>query len=219
MRKLFLLGLAMSTMCSFALVAAPAHAQKVNAKAQEKVRWFTAPREMQIVDERPIIKDFREAPQAEQMIDLPPGPQAGGGGMGGGGSGALGGGGPTLPAGGMQLGGPGASPYRASSGPSLPNARGFQGTNIPAKGFAPKGLQNGQSTNRLMGKMMPPAQGNPSAGAARGMGPTVGRSSGNAPAGPVAASYGRGYGSGSGAAVGDSSRTDTAVRGFLLKKN
>lgn len=218
MRKLFLLGLAMSTVCSIALVQTPAQAQKVNAKAQEKVRWFNAPREMQIVDERPIIKDFREAPAADQMIDLPPGPQAGGGGMGGGGSGALGGGGPTLPSGGLQLGGPGASPYRGASGPALPNARGFQGTNIPAKGFAPKGLQNGQSTNRLMGKMMPPQQGTPSAGTPRGMGPTSGRSSGNS-SGPAVASYGRGYGSGSGANTGDSSRTESSVRGFLLKKN
>ncbi len=34
----------------------------VNPNAKEKVKFYNAPRQMQISDERPIIRDFREAP-------------------------------------------------------------------------------------------------------------------------------------------------------------
>jgi hypothetical protein len=86
--------------------AAPAWAQTVNKNATEKSTWHTAPREIQIIDDRPIIRDFREAPAMPQQIQLPPGPVGSGGGYGGNGAGALAGGpGSTLPAGGMPLGG------------------------------------------------------------------------------------------------------------------
>lgn len=54
-------------------LAQPASAQKVNSKHLEKANWHNAPRQFQIIDDRPIIKDFREAPQASQQIDLPDG--------------------------------------------------------------------------------------------------------------------------------------------------
>jgi hypothetical protein len=36
--------------------------------------WYSAPREMQIIDERPAVRDFREAPTPPKPIALPPGP-------------------------------------------------------------------------------------------------------------------------------------------------
>lgn len=199
------------------LASAPAEAQRIQKNALEKARWHNAPREFQIIDDRPIIRDFREAPQESGTIELPPAPTGAGGGAGGGGAGALGGAPPSLPAGGLQLGGPNQGFRSAPSGlGSLPKS-GFGGTNIPARGFAPKGLPSGTSTNRLMGKMMPQGKG-VGAGAPSGMAPSAGRSMGNYSA-PAAASYGGGYGTGSGSAFGGSaSRTEAMVRGTLLKK-
>jgi hypothetical protein len=195
-------------------VSLPAQAQRINQKSLEKTRWHNAPREFQILDERPVIRDFREAPAAEATIEIPPGPQAAGGSGGGGGAMSI----PaSIPAGGLQLGGPNQGFRSAPAGlGSLPKS-GFGGpSNIPAGGFAPKGLQNGNSTNRLMGKMMPQGNG-AGAGAPRGMSPSSGRSSGYSA--PKAATYGGGYGTGSGGASGGSaSRTDTMVRGTLLRR-
>lgn len=193
-------------------VSLPAQAQRIKKDSLEKTRWHNAPREFQIIDDRPIIRDFREAPQEAGTIELPPGPQASGAGGGGGGAMSI----PSsLPAGGLQLGGPNQGFRNAPSGlGSLPKS-GFSGTNIPARGFAPKGLQNGNSTNRLMGKMMPQGNG-AGAGAPRGMSSPSGRSAGYSPA--PAASYSGGYGSGSGNASGGSaSRTESMVRGTLLR--
>lgn len=200
---------------------APAMAQgSVQKNATEKSTWHTAPREIQIIDDRPIIRDFREAPVVPQQIQLPPGPMGSGGGYGGNGAGALAGGpGSTIPAGGMPLGG--NQGYRTPSEPmgALPKS-GFGGTNIPARGMGPKGmLPSGFSTNGLNGKML--NQNKPTgagAGAPRGMSPNMGRSNGNSNA-PAAATYSGGYGNGTGNAYGGSaSRTDTLVRGSLLRK-
>lgn len=210
-----------------AVSAAPSMAQgfKIDQRKLDKTTFYSAPRQMQILDERPIIKDFREAPAAPQQIELPPGPQGFGGG-GGGGAGALQGGGPGGGGGSapMQMGGPVVQP-RTSNGmvPSagaLPRS-GFGPSNIPARGLGPKGpLADGTNTNRLMGKMMtPPKAQGASVGPARGMAPSRGPTNGNYN-GPAVSSYSGGYGSGSGAGFGgSSSRTDTSVRGSLLKKN
>jgi syndecan 1 len=214
--KLVLVGL----LAGLTLVAtgAPADAQRIKKDSLEKTRWHNAPREFQIIDDRPIIRDFREAPQEAGTIELPPAPTGAGGGGGGGGGGAMGGAPSSLPSGGLQLGGPNQGFRSAPSGlGSLPKS-GFGGTNIPARGMAPKSaLPSGSSTNRLMGKMNTPtptraaAAGAPAGGMSRPM-------ASSAPAGPVTAGYGGGYGSGGGAAVGSSSRTDTAVRGTLLRR-
>jgi len=213
MKKILIVGL-LAGLAALVLVA-PAQAQRIKKDSLEKTRWYSAPREFQIIDDRPIIRDFREAPQEAGTIELPPGPQASGGG--GGGGGAMGGTpGSSLPSGGLQLGGPNQGFRSAPAGlGSLPKS-GFGGTNIPAKGFAPKGLQQGNSTNRLMGQMKP--QQGQGGGAPRGMSaPSPGPSSGNSSA-PAVQSYSGGYGSGSGAATGGSaSRTDTMVRGTLLR--
>ncbi len=221
------ISLVIAATASLAVCTAPSMAQgfKIDQRKLDKTTFYSAPRQMQILDERPIIKDFREAPQAQQQIELPPGPQGFGGG-GGGGAGALQGGGPGGGGGGapMQMGGPVVQP-RTSNGmvPSagaLPKS-GFGPSNIPARGMGPKGpLADATTTNRLMGKMMtPPKAQGASAGPARGMAPSRGPTNGNYN-GPAVSSYSGGYGSGSGAGFGgDSSRTNTAVRGTLLKKN
>ena len=74
--------------CSLAQMAVPAHAQRIDGKAKERARWYNAPHEVQIIDDRPMIKDFREAPEAPQYIELPP-PPPGTAGMRTGGAGAL----------------------------------------------------------------------------------------------------------------------------------
>lgn len=222
------LTLAIAAAATAAAFATPCQAQgfKIDQKKLDKTHFYSAPRQMQILDERPIIKDFREAPSAPQHIELPPGP-AGFGGGGGGGAGALPGGGPGGGAGSgpMQLGGPVMQP-RTSNG-MIPSAgalpkSGFGGpSNIPARGMGPRGaLPDATSTNRLMGRMMTPTKKQGvSAGAPRGMTPSRGPSNGNY-GGPPVASYSGGYGQGSGSGYGGSaSQTSTSVRGSLLKKN
>ncbi len=219
MRKIGLLALTAGAMA--AVVFAPhACAQSVNAKAKEKVRWFNAPREIQIIDDRPIVKDFREAPSAPQQIQLPPGPQ-GMPGFSGGGAGAMGGeDGGTLPSGGMPLGngGPG---YRTDSPMSpvpLPKADfGHQASNIPARGMGPKGPLPGGYNTGIHGKVMPFAKAAPGSGmgAARGM--SNSRASGSMA--PSTASYGGGYGVATGGGSGyGSGGSSTAVHASLLRK-
>ncbi len=210
MKRLLNLGLLIGIIC---LSTAPAHAQSIKKNALEKTNWYTTPREFQIIDDRPVIRDFREAPsQGNDTIQLPPGPAASG--SGGGGGGAMGQS-SSLPSGGMQLGGPNQGFRSAPAGMgSLPKS-GFGGTNIPARGFAPAALPGVKQG--VMGNMTGQHQG-AGAGAPRGMAPSTGRSNGNY-SGPAVSSYNGGYGSGSGAATGGSaSRTESMVRGTLLKK-
>lgn len=147
-------------------VASPAQAQQsmLKANARQKSEFYNAPRRIHIVDERPIISDFREAPQAPSMVQLPPPPQ-GFAGMGGGQGGGFipGQGGDTTPA--MQLAaGPGIAPYRTpSSNGMIPLDRvGFgRYSNIPARGMGPRvALQNG-STTGVHAQMMPIAKSAP----------------------------------------------------------
>jgi len=204
-------------------LAQPASAQKVNSKHLEKANWHNAPRQFQIIDDRPIIKDFREAPQASQQISMPPPPQGFGGGARGGGAGAMGDDGGSM--GGNSpiraAGAPGDLPYRTGNGGSLPLPKsGFgRSSNIPAGGMAPKNaLPSGQSTNRLMGKMMAPQKVlGRSGGSPRGMSPSRGATNGG---GPKVSSYSGGYGDGHGSGYGGSStQTNSIVRGSLLKKS
>src|SRR5438552_9013189 len=104
MNKIGLVALTIGllTVCTIA----PAQAQQVNTKAKSQAKWFNAPREIQIIDERPMVRDFREAPSAPQSINLPPGPGEHRGEFGGGG-GALPDEGGVLPSGGMPIGGGG----------------------------------------------------------------------------------------------------------------
>ncbi|MCW5824054.1 MAG: hypothetical protein KIT34_14715 [Cyanobacteria bacterium TGS_CYA1] len=227
MKKLLLLNL---TLCAtglslFASSGDAAFAQggfKIQKNKLDKVQYYHAPREMQILDERPFIKDFREAPSAPEMVPLPPGPKGAAGGYGGNGGGAAG----DIPSGGgsapMQMGGTGPA-YRSGSPSSagampLPKSGFGRETNIPAGGMAPKNaLPDGTNTNRLAGRMMTPKQQSGPSGV--GAAPARSMAASPAPKGPVAANYGSNYGAGDGyGSGGGGSRTDTMVRGSLLTK-
>ena len=73
--------LIVSLMAGVALLATnPAQAQtRIKKDSLEKTQWHHAPREFQIIDDRPVIRDFREAPSEAGSIEIPPGPQASGG--------------------------------------------------------------------------------------------------------------------------------------------
>lgn len=234
MRKIMKNGLlALTVLVGSFVVADCAYAQggfqgHIHQKKLDKTTFYNSPRQMQILDERPIIKDFREAPQQSPMIALPPGPNGNMGGYGGNGAGALGdtpsGGGPgSAP---VQLGGPGVQPYRTGdNGGNLPLPKsGFSGpSNIPARGLGPSGpLADATTTNRLMGKMMKPKEAVGGTYPAGGLGNAGGpqRSVGKQQAAPVAASYGSNYGAGTGTGTGSGSagRTEGVVRGTLLNK-
>ncbi len=181
----------------------PASAQShINSNAMEKTKFYQAPRQVQIVDDRPIIKDFRSAPDAPQMVQLPEAPQGFNNGFGGQGAGALGNASSVLPAGGLQLGKPsGVVPL------GLPRA-GF-GSNLRNPAGA---LPNGTTTNRLMGKMMPTNKPLPAGAPQRRA--LVQQPRTNAPA-PAVATYQRSYPSTSVAST--SANASTNVRGFLLR--
>jgi hypothetical protein len=197
--------------------ASPSYAQqKIDPKSLGKATWHESPREIQIIDERPLIKDFREAPSASQSIELPSAP--GSGNYGGNGGGALGGGAPLLPANGIQLGGGGPSFRSAQVG--LPKS-GFGGpSNIPARGLGPAGALPGVTRSNLGNMMAKQRMAAPSSGMATGSAPPRGRSSGNSSgnsSGPSVASYG-GYGTGSGTGSGGASSSQANVRGKLLNR-
>jgi hypothetical protein len=212
--------LLISAVATFSLAGTNAFAQQqIKTNALEKVHSYQAPREIQILDERPVVKDFREAPQAAGTIDLPPGPQGSGGGYGGPGAGAAGDPGSSLPSGGLQLGGPNQG-YRSAPQELVPLPKsGFGGpSNIPARGLGPKGPLPGV-TQGVLGKLLnaqkPTGAG---AGSPNGIGNRA-RSAGNT-ARPAPAAYSGGYGQGSGSGFGgNSSRTETMVRGSLLKQH
>ena len=202
-------------------LAPDAGAQTINTKARQKASWYNAPREVQIIDERPVVRDFREAPEMPQSIQLPPGPQGFGGPGGGGGGGAMGdggGGSPVLPAGGMPIGGGGDPGYRNAPMSGLPLEKsGFNRTpsNIPAGGIRPKGvLPNGQTTG-VHGSLMTPTAHTVGPGAAAG--PRSGMGGPAARAATPAASYGNyTQPTGGGSAMGGGA--NTAVRGVLLNR-
>jgi len=201
-------------------------AQNVNRKAIEHTTWHTAPREFQIVDDSPIIRDFREAPQNPGQIAMPPGPSANpGGGHGEGALGPLGGGAPSIPAGGLPLQGGNGPGYRTnpSSIPNLgtlPNARGFGGSNIPARGMGPRGLLPNGSSQNVIGKLMAQKKPVPVANAAapaRALSAPAAKPMA-APAAPAVASYGGNSIPHLGDFGGNGNRTETFVRGSLLRK-
>lgn len=188
-------------------IAVPANAQgMINEKARQKATFYNAPRQIQIIDERPMIHDFREAPQAPGMIQLPPGPGAYPGGSGGG-------------AGGGQMSTGGALPYRTPSNPmgALPKSGFGQFSNIPARGMGPQSaLPRGTSTGvhaAPAAAVARPAANRPMLGG----GPAPGAAA-RRPSGPVAAaSYGGSYATPY-ASSGRSSSASSNVSGRLMNR-
>ena len=211
--------LALSSGILAALIAAPADAQTINQKARQKASWYNTPREIQIIDERPVVRDFREAPSNPQSSQLPPGPGEHRG-MYGGGGGAMPDEASVIPSGGMPIGGGAGDPgYRLPNDTNpVPLDHGdlaHRPSNIPSGGIGPKVPLPGGFTTGVGGRVAAPKYPN-------GMpaGPAL---SGPGYRGPVAAakpvatyypsvnSYGPSVGTGSGAGG-----ASTNVRGKLL---
>ncbi len=192
----FKFSLCLSIVVSSLSINQASYAQfKVRKDSLEKSTWYTAPRQIQIIDDAPIVKDYRTPPQGSQdnqYVDIPANP---------------GGNSNTIPAGGMHFGNPNAA--HVSSGPNLPRA-GF-GTNIPSGGIAHPGSLPNISHGGLL---HPPNSAQPAAAPRNNYQAPVAR-----PQSPVASSYG-GYSSGSGNSYGASSNrsTEANVRGTLLRK-
>jgi hypothetical protein len=217
------LGLAVLLSCGQIVVGTQAvYAQgTMSDKAMEKSHFYTAPREYQIIDDRPVVRDFREAPQTGGQIGIPDGP---GGGQGAGGMGGIGGGSganPIIPSNGLPLtGGTGPAYKNAPIGMnSLPKSGfGATGSNIPAHGMGPRGILPGVSMG-VVGKVM--SQNKPVAAHAAPLhgvsikGPSVGGGKAT-PAAPTAVTSYGGYGSHP-TSYGNSSRTEQNVRGHLLR--
>lgn len=212
--------LLMSCLLTHSAQAQSAHG--ISKKSTEPATWYEAPRQFQIIDDSPVVRDFREAPQNPGSIDLPGAPGGTSGGHGAGALGALSGGSPSIPAGGLHL--PGNGPGYRTGQSSMPGLgtlpkSGFGGSNIPARGLGPRGLLPSGNTQNVIGKLMSEPRPLPAvAPAAKAMvaHPTVAVAR---PAGPTVASYGGGYDSGAGSDYGASTnRTKTFVRGSLLRK-
>jgi len=217
--NLHLKALALSIAQLFVLAPAVcAQGTTMSDRAMERSHWYTAPREYQIVDQRPIINDFRTAPVKPGQIAIPPGPGAGGGPGGGSLGDPSGGAGGTsvIPDGGLPVTGGSEPGYRSDpSGTSALPKSGFGGSNIPVGGLAPRGILPGVNQS-VVGKIMNqnkyykpkavPAQ----AVAARGPAAIVPTK----PSAPSVNSYGTNYSSPSN--YGSGLRDSKTVRGTLL---
>ena len=217
MSKVVVLGLSiLSVVC----LAPEAKAQTVNPKTMSKANWNQSPREFQIIDDRPIIKDFREPPVQPQGVQLPPPPQGFGGPGSGGGGGAMGdggGGSPVMPSGGMPMagGGPGYRTDNPGMGAlPLPKSGFGRDTNIPAGGMGPKTMLPSGQTTGVHGSLMTPTAHTVGPASAAG---TRGTMTPARPA-PVASSYGGNYTRPMGGSSASGSGASTAVRGVLLNR-
>jgi hypothetical protein len=189
-------------------------------RAMERSHWYSAPREYQIVDQRPIINDFRTAPVKPGQIAIPPGPGA----AGGPGGGSLGdpsggaGGSSVIPDGGLPVGGGSAPGYRSdpSGMSSLPKS-GFGGSNIPVGGMAPRGILPGVNQS-VVGKIMQQNKYKPAAVPARAVaarGPAVVNAP-TKPSAPSVNSYGTNYSSPN--SYGSGLNSSQKVVGHLLRQ-
>jgi len=107
----------------------------IRKDALEKVKWYNAPREFQIIDPSPTVRDFRSGPEENGTVTIPIGPV-----------GSLRNGkDASNPAGGLRVG----TPQVRFLGSDLPNAR--LGSNINESRLKPGGLPSGKSTNLLAG--------------------------------------------------------------------
>jgi len=130
--------------------ALPAHAELIRSKAMERAGFYVSPREIQILDDRPTIRDFREEPQPDILIELPEGPLGKGTPVSTGGAGGADGAGGVGSAGGSNK----CQSFRRPTGESagLPKSGFGREGNIPARSVGPAcALPCGTSTNRMIG--------------------------------------------------------------------
>ncbi len=124
---------------------AQSHAQaqggvRLRKDVLEKVTFYKAPRQIQILDDGPIVRDHRTGAQDPGTVNIQLGPVGGGAAANGLPS--------TLPPGGLRLGG-GTQGFRLENS-NLPKAA--LGSNINESRLKPGGLPSGKSTNLLAGK-------------------------------------------------------------------
>lgn len=188
---------------SFALPSAAQNNSRITKDELQPATWFKSRRQVRVEDTTPIVK-YDTPPEPEPVYLIPtglpktksapvvvlPGPgQAGGAG-----------------------GGIVAPPGYAVIDPSHPAPARF-GSNIPAAGMGPaRALPNGNTTNRLAGRMwdVPKSSAGTVAAPARVL-----------PAGdaaPRTASYPQLSSAGAGSGSGATASVKTAVKGDLLKK-
>ena len=215
------ISIAMALGLSPLIMSAPANAQQptIKEKTIHKANFYNSPRQIQIVDKRPINHECREAPQALGMMHRPPPPQGFGGAGGGGGNGGvpgmgngMGGADPV-----MQLpAGDGIAPYRTPSNPmgALPKS-GFNGpSNIPARGMGPRTALPGGTTTGVHGHVNPFAHAAPTAASAGSRQAAVARPASAAPV----ASYGGGNYTSAGSGNTGGGGASTAVSGRLMNR-
>lgn len=165
----------------------------------QQAGWYKSAPQIQIIDDGPIVHDYRTAPQQDQGYQIPIGPAGNNG---------------RIPEGGIPLG---SGPAAVRMAPSTLPQAGF-GTNIPARGMGPAMALPSTKMGQL-GEQYAREQRAAERVNARPIG--LGRPTSNvaAPARSVSpAAYTGGYGSGSGGYSGGGGSANTSVRAKLLGK-
>lgn len=197
--------LAALTAGAFALTAVTSagHAQgTVNLKKGQlqQAGWHKSALQVQIVDDGPIVHDYRTAPQEDKPYQIPIGPAGGGG---------------RIPEGGIPLGNGGPQQMRVAPN-ALPQAS--FGTNMPARGMAPARALPGTEMGQLGKQYAAEQRRSQNNVSARPIGlgrPVSAAAAPNRIASP--ASYGPAYKSSGGGYVAQQS-TSASLRGKLLGK-
>ncbi len=193
-------ALVLSALTSSAQAQSPSVSLK---KGQlQQAGWYKSAPQVQIVDDGPVVHDYRTAPHEDQAYQIPIGPAGTSG---------------RIPEGGIPLGNGGPQMMRVAPN-SLPQS-GF-GTNMPARGMGPAralpGTEMGQLGKQYAAQQRA-AQANVSA---RPIGLGRGNSAAAAPNRMAAspASYGAAYHGSGGGYVAPSSSSSASVRAKLLGK-
>ncbi|MBU6451995.1 MAG: hypothetical protein KGS72_09480 [Cyanobacteria bacterium REEB67] len=166
----------------------------------QQTGWYKSNMQVQIVDDGPIVHDYRTAPAKDPGYQIPIGPAGADNGR--------------IPEGGIPLGGDGPRQMRLAPN-TLPQS-GFGGSNIPARGMGPATALPGTKMGGL-GNQYAQQQKSSTGVSARPIGrpQTVSQS-----AGP--ASYGSGYGGPSGVSyggAGSGGSSSANVSGKLLRSS
>lgn len=189
---------------AFALTSFTSQAQAQGSVTLKKGQlqqagWYKSAPQIQIVDDGPIVHDYRTAPQQDQGFQIPIGPAGNNG---------------RIPEGGIPLGS-GQNMVRMAPS-TLPQA-GF-GTNIPASGMGPARALPSTKMGNLGNQYAAQQQANERVSARPiGLGRPVSAQAGPARAASPA-SYGGGYGTGAGGYSGGGGGANTSVRAKLLGK-
>ncbi|CAN5357215.1 hypothetical protein BH11CYA1_BH11CYA1_24310 [soil metagenome] len=196
-------ALVLSALTSSAQAQSPSVAIK---KGQlQQAGWYKSNAQIQIVDDGPVVHDYRTAPHEDQAYQIPVGPAGTSG---------------RIPEGGIPLGNGGPQMMRMAPN-ALPQS-GF-GTNMPARGMGPAralpGTEMGQLGKQYAADQRRAAQSQNNV-SARPIGLGRGNSAAAAPNRMASspASYGAAYHGSGGGYVAPSSSSSASVRAKLLGK-